>query len=62
MFVAGFIGSPQMNFIAGQVSLANGKYQIDMLGQTLPIPEDKGKIWRKWLLDKDLIMGIDRTY
>lgn len=59
LFVAGFIGSPQMNFIDGQVSLVNEKYQIDILGQSLPIPADKGKILEKnGYLDKDIIMGI----
>ena len=42
LFVAGFIGSPQMNFIDATVSKKDGKYFVDFLGYSFEIPADKG--------------------
>lgn len=56
MFVAGFIGSPQMNFF--NVHYKDGKI-TDNKGFTISIPEGKAKILNeKGYNDKDLVFGI----
>lgn len=58
-FVAGFIGSPQMNFIDSTVTKENDRYFVHFLGLKLNIPSEKGKkIEESGSLNKDLIMGI----
>jgi multiple sugar transport system ATP-binding protein len=39
MFVAGFIGTPPMNILAGDVHVADGKVSISVGGQELPVPD-----------------------
>jgi multiple sugar transport system ATP-binding protein len=39
MFVAGFIGTPPMNILAGDVHVADGKVTISVGGQELPVPD-----------------------
>ncbi len=56
LFVAGFIGTPPMNFIHGRVDskgiFRSGKY-------TLQIPDDKMEIIKfNKFIDKDIILGI----
>ncbi len=41
IFVAGFIGTPQMNFINSIVEKKNGEYYISFCGNTIKIPNDK---------------------
>ena len=41
MFVAGFIGSPQMNFINAVLSKNGGKYTLDFDKYHVPVPESK---------------------
>ena len=41
MFVAGFIGTPQMNFINALVEKKNGEYYISFCGNTIKIPNSK---------------------
>ena len=41
MFVAGFIGSPQMNFLDCTLLSENGKYVIDLGGDKIALPEEK---------------------
>ena len=59
LFVAGFIGSPQMNFIDAQLRKENGRYFIDFLGFSIPVPEGKAD---QAVLDKyvgvDVVLGI----
>lgn len=59
-FVAGFIGSPQMNFLKSTVNKENDKYFITLFdGVKLPLNEEKGKkIELNNSLDKVLIVGI----
>ncbi len=42
MFVAGFIGSPQMNFIDATISQHGDQYHVDFSGYSIPIPQGKG--------------------
>jgi multiple sugar transport system ATP-binding protein len=39
LFVAGFIGSPSMNLVEADLSLADGKSSVTFAGQTLSIPD-----------------------
>ena len=62
-FVAGFIGSPQMNFIDAKLDEENGKYYAvfgeDRNTYRLPIPENKNRRdCFKPFIDKDIILGI----
>ena len=40
-FVAGFIGSPQMNFLDGTVTKSGDQYAIDLGGDVIPLPKEK---------------------
>ena len=40
-FVAGFIGSPQMNFLDGTVTKNGDQYAIDLGGDSIPLPKEK---------------------
>ena len=42
MFVAGFIGSPQMNFIDATISAHGDRFHVDFGEYSVPIPEGKG--------------------
>ena len=58
-FVAGFIGSPQMNFRDGMISEKDGKLFIELTDIALEIPEDKAKILKeKGYVGKTVTMGI----
>ena len=41
VFVAGFIGSPQMNFINATVSKKGGEYTLDFDKYQVPVPAEK---------------------
>ena len=41
LFVAGFIGSPQMNMFDGKLVKVNGKYAVELSGYTVELSEDK---------------------
>ena len=43
LFVAGFIGSPQMNIFEGKLTKENSYYAIDLDGNEMVIPSDKNK-------------------
>ncbi len=56
MFVAGFIGTPPMNFIHGKVNakgvFTSGKYKVQ-------VPDDKMEIVKEHnMIDKDIVLGI----
>ncbi|MDE6953461.1 MAG: sn-glycerol-3-phosphate ABC transporter ATP-binding protein UgpC [Erysipelotrichales bacterium] len=58
-FVAGFIGSPQMNFRDGTISEEDGKLYIQLTDIKLEIPDDKAKILKeKGYVGKTVTMGI----
>ena len=42
LFVAGFIGSPQMNFIDAAIEKKDGRYHVAFNGYSFEIPADKG--------------------
>ncbi len=41
LFVAGFIGSPQMNFFEAQLLKKDGKYAVELCGYTVELSEEK---------------------
>ena len=38
LFVAGFIGSPAMNFVDARLTTGDGGAQVSFAGYTLPVP------------------------
>ena len=59
IFVAGFIGSPQMNFVDAKLVESNGKVAVAFGEDTLVLPEDKAVVLKdKGYVGKDIIMGI----
>ncbi|MBM7833677.1 ABC transporter ATP-binding protein [Clostridium sardiniense] len=57
MFVASFIGSPQMNFLYGSIDNKNDNYTIKIFENNIPIPKDKINLLNK-SKGKDIILGI----
>ena len=59
MFVAGFIGTPQMNFIDAVLLHGKGGYSVKILGKEIPLPESKQKVLReKGLGERRIVAGI----
>ena len=59
MFVAGFIGSPQMNFLDGTLKKAGDQFIVDLAGTEVPLPKEKtadGKL--DSYVGKKIKMGI----
>ena len=57
MFVAGFIGSPQMNFIDARIISEKGKLKVSFSGYSFAVPKNKASVLEKYI-DKDIILGI----
>jgi multiple sugar transport system ATP-binding protein len=57
VFVAGFIGSPAMNFMDATVLQQDGKTRLDCKDFVLDVPEDKAPSFRDYL-GKDVIFGV----
>ncbi|TDT63378.1 ABC transporter ATP-binding protein [Fonticella tunisiensis] len=59
VFVAGFIGSPQMNFISSIITKEGNRLYVKIGGQKLPVPIDKAKVLEeKGYVNKEVIFGI----
>ncbi len=59
MFVAGFIGSPQMNFINATVSKKGGEYTLDFDKYQVPVPAEKCSAGQlDPYVGKEVIFGI----
>jgi len=59
VFVAGFIGTPQMNFFQGQLEKAGNGYQIKCLGATIPVEGELAqKLAAKNLSNRAVTVGI----
>ncbi|MPQ43497.1 ABC transporter ATP-binding protein [Clostridium tarantellae] len=59
IFVAGFIGSPQMNFIEANIKEENGQGYAYFQNEKLEIPQDKFEsLKQKGYLGKQVIIGI----
>ncbi len=57
LFVAGFIGSPSMNFFDGKIVKQDGKLFVDLKSFQVKIPKDKHKTYEN-LVGQDIIFGI----
>ena len=57
LFVAGFIGSPAMNFFPGKLRRDNGKVLVDTGDFVVPIPPSKVKPFENHV-GKDVIFGL----
>lgn len=59
LFVAGFIGSPPMNFIPAKLVVNDSKYLVTFYGNTIELPEELSRnLKAKNLGPKDIILGI----
>ncbi len=56
LFVAGFIGSPAMNFISGTISRSDGLL-FQNAGFSFPISDNRSKALKAWV-DKKIVLGI----
>lgn len=57
VFVAGFIGSPSMNFFDATLTESDGKLEINAGGFRLEVPDEKAKEWRQFK-GREVIFGI----
>jgi multiple sugar transport system ATP-binding protein len=57
IFVAGFIGSPSMNFLDAKLVERDGKVTVDCKDFILDVPADKAAVFRQHL-GKDVVFGI----
>jgi multiple sugar transport system ATP-binding protein len=59
LFVAGFIGSPQMNMTYGQNSVKDGKNFVKIFDKLVEIPKDKSNILKEKKAEEiEVIVGI----
>jgi multiple sugar transport system ATP-binding protein len=56
-FVAGFIGSPPMNFFDGRLVEDKGELQVDLNGLRLSLPPDKAKQAESYI-NKNVVFGV----
>jgi multiple sugar transport system ATP-binding protein len=57
VFVAGFIGSPSMNFFDAKLERSNGKLIVDAGSFSVPVPEDKNDQYQA-NVGQNLVFGI----
>ncbi len=58
-FVAGFIGSPQMNLIDASITKEDGGIYVTFGGHKILLPDDKGKaLEARGYIGKDVVFGI----
>jgi len=59
LFVAGFMGSPPMNFIDAKVTKVNSDIMLELSGNSIKVPEAKAKaLTEGGYVDKMVILGI----
>ena len=61
LFVAGFIGSPTMNFIPCEIIRENSGFYVSTKGMKLKIPTDKADVYAEHL-NREVILGIRPQY
>jgi multiple sugar transport system ATP-binding protein len=57
MFVAGFIGSPSMNFFPAKVARGDGKLMMDFESFSLPVPANRNELLQNHI-GKEVYFGI----
>ena len=58
LFVAGFIGSPQMNFLDAVIAEEDGKFVARTCGSSIPLPERMDKKALGTYVGKTVVLGI----
>ena len=59
LFVAGFIGAPQMNFFDAELTKENGKYAVTLAGYTVELSEDKqAKLAANGVESQKITLGV----
>ena len=59
LFVAGFIGTPQMNFFDARLVKKAGKYAVEIGGITVELSEDKQeRLAAKDVPEQDVVLGV----
>jgi len=59
LFVAGFIGSPQMNMFDAKLVKANGKYAVELGGYTVELSDDKqAALAANAVEEQEIILGV----
>ncbi|KJB84694.1 glycerol-3-phosphate ABC transporter ATP-binding protein [Paenibacillus sp. E194] len=59
MFVAGFIGSPTMNFITGVLSEQGGNFRFKATGLDVAVPAGRAQVLKeKGYVGKEVILGV----
>ncbi len=59
LFVAGFIGSPQMNFLKAELVKNSAGYEVDVLGVKIPLNEDQNAVLtEKGAASQEIILGV----
>ena len=59
LFVAGFIGTPQMNYFDARLIKKNGKYAVDAYGEVVVLSDDKQKrLSALNVEEQDVILGV----
>ena len=59
LFVAGFIGSPQMNLFDSKLVKVDGKYAVELGGQTVVLSDEKQeKLAQNNVVEQEIILGV----
>ena len=59
LFVAGFIGSPQMNFLKAQLVKESNGYAVEILGVKIPLNPDQNAVLKdKQIGSQEIILGV----
>ena len=59
LFVAGFIGTPQMNFFDAKLAKKDGKYCVEIGGISVALSEDKqARLAAKDVAEQEVILGV----
>ena len=59
LFVAGFIGSPQMNLIDANLAIENGKYVVNLGGYTVALSDEKqANLKKNNVQPQEIVLGI----
>ena len=59
LFVAGFIGTPQMNFFDAKLVKNNGKYAVELGGMTVELSEEKqAKLAANGVEAQEIVLGV----
>ncbi len=59
LFVAGFIGSPQMNLFDSKLVKVSGKYAVELGGQTVVLSDEKQeKLAKNNVAEQEIVLGV----